>query len=556
MRIYRQLCPSAFDKKFFTSDEIKSGWRLACKNYITGKLIVEIPAYSSLENLRILSRGKRKKLKFNPAIIKKYIEIIPPTLKNQQSYVSLLKDKLNIKKIDLNTIQHISEILNNFDNKVTGVIKDSELLTIEGGDTREKNYGIAFDIGTTTVVGFLVSLNSGKVLHISSRANLQISSGADIISRIAYSIKSKDNLLQLHQNVIDTINYIIDQLIKKSGISKYNIYELTIAGNTVMSHLLLKISPESLSHSPFTPVFTESIQTKAKELKINVNPEANVYIFPNIGGFIGGDIISGMLVHNIEKSKKIKIAIDIGTNGETVIGNKYRMIACSNAMGPAFEGAHISCGMPAMNGAINKIDFLEDEVNITVIGNTKPSGICGSALIDLLANLLNRGIINEKGKFNNPEDLKNNVPEKILERLITIKNQTAFLVYRDRNREIVLMQSDIRELQLAKAAVFSAIKILMGILGVSIESVSEIFIAGAFGNYIRPENALRIGLIPDISLEKIKPVGNTAGEGAINALISRNERKRAELIAKKIEHIELSLQKKFQDEFTGALFFP
>ena len=323
-----------------------------------------------------------------------------------------------------------------------------------------------------------------------------------------------------------------------------------------MAHLLLNVSPEPLSHSPFNPVFNEPIRIKAKELTIKVNPNADVYIFPNIGGFIGGDIVSGMLTHDIEKSEKIKIAVDIGTNGETVIGNKHRMLACSNAMGPAFEGAHISYGMPAVSGAINKIDFTEDEVVFTVIGSRKPIGMCGSALIDLVAGLLNKGIINNRGKLENQEALKDKISTKLLNRLISHKNQPAFILHKDKKRKIILTQSDIREIQLAKAAIFSAIKILMQLLEISEDDISEILIAGAFGNYIRPEHALRIGLIPDFPMNIIKPVGNAAGEGAIRALLSTEERKRTESISKKIEHIELSIQKTFQDEFTDALLFP
>jgi len=545
---------SASDRNFFNTDEIEKGWRLACKSLVKRNLKVEIPSYGSLKDMRILLRGKRKKLELLPGIKKLYLKLTPPSLQTPDSFSSTVKKNFNVNKIDLNTLQKIPEILIDSNFEITGIIRNDELITIERGDTQSHNYGIAFDIGTTTIVGFLVNLNSGEVSEISSRVNSQISFGADVITRINHAITDKKNLQLLHKEVIKTINSIINELVTKSKIEKQYIYELTIAGNTVMSHLLLNISPESLSHSPFNPVFSESIQVKAKELLININPNAHIYIFPNIGGFIGGDIVSGMLIHDIEKDDKTKIAVDIGTNGETVMGNKHRIVACSNAMGPAFEGAHITCGIPAVTGAINKIDFTENDIDFTVIGNLKPKGICGSALIDLVAGLLDSGIINQRGRFENPEKLHGKISDALLSRIHTHKNQLAFTIYKE--NKIILTQSDIREIQLAKAAIHSAIKILLKLLKITEDDISEIYIAGAFGNYIRPENALRIGLIPDFPIKKIQPVGNAAGEGAIRALLSLKERKRADIITNKVEHVELSVQPNFQDIFTESLFFP
>jgi len=547
---------SVNDEKFFAPDELAEGWRLACQTYLKHDTKVEVPSFDTLESMRILSRGKRKKFTFKPAVHKEYAELTPPTLENPQSYVSLLKTKFNITKFEPSVIKSLPEKVKNSGFKLTAVLKNNELLSVESGDTRSECYGIAIDLGTTTVVAFLVDLYSGTAQALSSRVNSQITFGADIITRINYAITKKKNLDTLNREVVSTLNKLINEVIKKASVKRENIYEIVIAGNTVMEHLLVPVDPEPLSHSPFAPVFSEAVRFKAGSLGLNVNQNSDVFIFPNIGGFIGGDIVSGMLTHNFEKNSRIKIAVDIGTNGETVLGSKHRIIACSNAMGPAFEGAHIMWGMPAVAGAINKVDFTEDDLEFTVIGRQEPAGICGSALIDLVAGLLNKGILYKRGRFINDDNSRSKVPEALLRRIILHDNQPAFLIHKGKDREIIITQPDIMQIQLAKAAICSAIKILLKILDVTLEDVSEIFIAGAFGNYIRPENALRIGLIPDFPVKKIKPVGNAAVEGAIRALLSTSERNRAETLAKKIEHVELSIQPNFQDEFTDALLFP
>ncbi|MCK4325799.1 DUF4445 domain-containing protein, partial [bacterium] len=389
---------------------------------------------------------------------------------------------------------------------------------------------------------------------VTSRINPQIIHGDDVISRINYIIAKDNGLEELHYLVVKVINEMINELCEKAKIERKNIYKMAVAGNSTMQHIFLKVSPENLGSIPFSLVVNEGIEVKAKKIGVEINPDGTCFLLPNIAGFVGGDMVSVILATGILESKDIKLIVDIGTNGEIVLGNRDRLIAASAAAGPAFEGARISQGMRASSGAIEKV-IINKDVIINVIGDTPPSGICGSGLMDAVAEMLRIGIISKGGRISSQEELKGKVSDFILARIMTRNGQNDFLLGKGNERSIFITQRDVRELQLSKGGIKAGIRILKKILSIEDKDISEVLLAGAFGNFIRRSNAKRIGLIPDLPSEKIKFIGNAASSGAKLVLLSGDLEKKVDLISKKTEYIELSTRKDFQEEFVDAMGF-
>jgi len=539
--------------------EIESvGTRLACQTKINSDCVINIPEESRHSPQRILTSGLKRRKEIKPSIWKKYIELQKSTIENQSADIDLIKIALGADfKTDIYMIRRISELLRENNFRTTCVFSDNELIAIEKGDTTKIDYGVAFDIGTTTLVGTLLDAVTGKELSVSSRMNPQIQYGDDIISRINFSIKKGDGLENLHYCLIKELNEMISELALKAKIDKRNIYKIVSAGNSTMQHLLLKINPKNLGSIPFSLTVKEGMEIKAKKVGIEINPDGSLYVFPNIAGFVGGDTVAVILATEIHRSKDIKLAIDIGTNGEIVLGNKERLVSASTAAGPAFEGAHITNGMRASEGAIEKVVINDECVKVNVIGNVAPLGICGTGLIDATAEMLRKGIIDSSGKILGRNELKGKISDRLLNRIIEGKTQNDFLLIEepDFGRRILITQKDIRELQLAKSAISAGIKILEKELGIKDEEITEILLAGAFGNFIRRSNAKRIGLIPDVHSEKIKFVGNAASSGAELVLLSRDLKQEAEFISINTEYIELSTRADFNQLFVEEMNF-
>ncbi len=433
-----------------------------------------------------------------------------------------------------------------------------EISVLEPCDVRDRNYGIAFDIGTTTVVGMLWDLNSGNMVGAFAKTNPQNTFGADVISRIQAAQGNPENLKSLQFKIIACLNEIIEDFTANYGVESENIYEVTIVGNTTMSHLLLGIDPSSLAVAPFAPVFCAASDFSGIELGLAVNPLAKIHLLPNIAGHVGSDIVGVLLSTGIMQRKGLHLAIDVGTNGEILLAKDGQVLACSTAAGPAFEGAEILCGMRASDGAIEGIAIDQGEVNLSIIGNHKPFGICGSGLIDGIAQLLEVGLIDHTGRLMDQAGaIKNNLPSTLVARLRDgSKGREFVLAYGQEASDIVITQKDIREVQLAKGAIASGIIIMLNTFGADVSEIESISLAGAFGNYIRKESGLRIGLFPLIPIEKIISVGNAAGTGACMALLSLSERARASSQASQVTHIELASAKDFQQEFINAMSFP
>jgi uncharacterized 2Fe-2S/4Fe-4S cluster protein (DUF4445 family) len=434
-----------------------------------------------------------------------------------------------------------------------------EILDVKPGK-EDDFYGIAIDVGTTTVAGYLCNLGTGELVTTQAMMNPQVVYGEDVMSRIAYTVTHPDGVEKVHRSIIDALNQLIGAVAQRSGLSSEDILELTIVGNTAMHHLFLKIDPQYLAVSPFTPVVHRSMDIKARDLGLKVHSSANVHILPVEAGFVGADNVGVLIAEEPYRQDAMVLIIDIGTNGELVMGNKKRLLSSSCATGPALEGAHIKFGMRAAPGAIERvrIDSNTLEVNFKTIGEKdwqlesksgSAVGICGSGIIDVVAELFRNKIILPSGRFSQ------DIPSPRLR--MSDQGPEFVVAWRDEasiGKDIIITQQDIRNVQLAKAALYTGAKLMMKKLG--IEKLDKVILAGAFGTYINTEAAMILGMFPDCNLRNVYAVGNAAGDGARIALLNREKRAEAEEIARKVEYVELTIEKDFQKEFIDALSFP
>jgi len=414
----------------------------------------------------------------------------------------------------------------------------------------ENIFGVAVDVGTTTVVAKLINLSDGKCHETVSALNPQTRFGDDVISRIAYA-ESEDKLKILQKLINDCINNLIKILCEKAFINPEHIFEICIVGNTTMNHIFLGLPVTQLGTAPYHAYSLEAVDLPAGKSGLKMNSKGNIHTVENIAGYVGSDTIAAAMVTDIDSAEKITLIVDIGTNGEIVLGNKEKVYAASCAAGPAMEGARIDCGSRAVNGAIEAVVVNDSDIDFDVIDNSPAKSICGSGLIDAVAVLLNLGILDSTGKFEDIYSLREKLPEAIHARLRENNNEPAFYF----NDKVYLSQKDIRQLQLAKAAILAGIKILLKKLNIKETDIEQVFLAGAFGNYIRKESALRIGLLPIVDTERIHFIGNAAASGSQMILLSDQARQKAGQLAKKIQYIEIAHQQDFQDIFAESLIF-
>ena len=424
-----------------------------------------------------------------------------------------------------------------------------------GKDSTEKIFGIAVDIGTTTVVAKLINMIDGQCLATEAVLNPQSRYGDDVISRISYA-HNEERLTELHRVIIDCVNNLASKLCKKTTVDAKFIYEMCVVGNTTMGHIFLKLPVTQLGQAPYKAFSLEAHDVSAGQLHLEMNPAGNIHTVENIAGFVGSDTIAVALAVDIDSAEEMTLVVDIGTNGELVLGTKDKLYAASCAAGPALEGARITCGSRAAKGAIEAVVVNEDDIVLDVIGNCPARSICGSGLIDAVAVLLELGIIDLTGRFVEPANLSGKVSPAILSRICEQQGEPAFVLSEsDSTGKIFLRQKDIRETQLAKAAIRAGIKLLQNRIGLEDDDIEHILLAGAFGNYIRKESALRIGLLPDVPLERIAFVGNAASSGARMALVSQHYRDKARELAGRIEYIEIAHEPEFQDVFADSILF-
>ncbi|MGN0882446.1 ASKHA domain-containing protein [Cloacibacillus porcorum] len=413
-------------------------------------------------------------------------------------------------------------------------------------------YGVAVDIGTTTVVCYLLALSGHEVVDRISFLNPQVAFGDDVISRIAYSSSQPEALERIQRTLTGEMDKNIGTMAKRNGIFKEDITEIMIAANTVMEHLFAGVSPKSIGHSPYMPEFFLMPPFKASAVGININEAGVVKMIPNVAGYVGADIVAGVAALDMDRQNKIRLLVDIGTNNEIVIGGSEGMFCCATAAGPALEGARIQYGMRASVGAIEKVTLENGLLKCQTIGGEAPKGLCGSGLIDAIALLLNEGVINESGRFEYPEKCRD---ERFMTRLGRSESGMVRLLLTDEEHPVYLTQKDIREVQLAVGAVKVGVEVMLEQVGITKDKIAEVCLAGAFGNNIDIESAARVGLIPDIERAKIHGVKNTSGLGACLSLASEGFYERTKETAQKMSYVELSSLPDFQKRFVKAMSF-
>ncbi|MCX5686972.1 MAG: ASKHA domain-containing protein [Candidatus Omnitrophica bacterium] len=544
---------------------------LACETIIEGDLDVIVPKESAQEHL-ILSHEAEEFTKgagferenaypFSPLVRKIYLELSRPTPDDNSSDLERITDELAKKveglslSIKLGNVKHLGEVLRDSDFKVTvtvGYKDDSvEILAIEPGNTSLSNYGLAFDIGTTTIAGQLVDLNKKNILGTRIAFNKQASYGADIITRIIYASEPK-GLKVLNESVLENINEIVEDLCVSQNVQVGEVNGVSFAGNMTMMHLLLKIDPTNIRKAPYIPTAAFFPATSLSEVGVEANPKGLASILPGVTTYIGGDIVAGVLACGLADNDELSLLIDIGTNGEIVLGNSEWMMGTAASAGPAFEGSGLICGMKATAGAIQKVRIGKSlKITLDTIGGGKPKGICGSGYIDLLCEMLKSGIIGKNGKFD-----RDKKTDSLRKTAAGYEFVIASGAESDTGKDITIDEDDIENLKRSKGAIYSAIIALTNKVGKNISEVRKMYIAGGFGNYLNIENAIYIGLLPDTDRNVYQFVGNSSLAGARMSLFSHEAFKRAFEIHKKITYLDLSTEPNYMDEYVAALFFP
>ena len=555
------------ERKFINAQMEKEGFRLACEAEIYGDVVVFVPEESRMGKQVVRKEAKDIAIDLQPAVRKYQVALPKATLDDPlgdwERLQEALKKEFDLKDlaIDYQALKTLQKVVRQGNWKVTvSVWMNKEIIKVEPGSVK-KVYGLAVDIGTTTVAGYLCDLHKGDVVATVSMMNPQVIYGEDVMSRITYHMTNKDGLKRMNKAIIKGLNEIIGSAAKETRIRRGDIIDLTIVGNTCMHHVLLNIDPLHIGRSPFPPAAHQSLDIRARDLGIRISPGAYVHVLPIEAGFVGADNVGVLIAEAPYEKESMALIIDIGTNGELILGNREKLLSCSCATGPAFEGAEIKHGMRAAPGAIEKIAIDRDscEVRFKVIGNDAwntdmkeaagAKGICGSGIIDVVPQLFIAGIIDHTGRFN--KDLQNprfRITEDGPKYVIAWAKETSI------GQDIVITQLDIRNIQLAKGAMYAGAKIMMRHLGV--EKVDKVVLAGAFGSHIDKKSAACLGLFPDCALENISVVGNAAGDGARMALLNVDKRTEANEMARQVEYVELTVEKDFDKIFAKAMWLP
>ncbi|MEE8325027.1 MAG: ASKHA domain-containing protein [Candidatus Humimicrobiaceae bacterium] len=580
--------PNDQESRKLSGDEISHGVRLACQQIFDRDLKIYIPASSLSEEQKLQVEGEKIEFDIDPLVNKFHLKLKRASLDDLGSDFDRVKDTLkseydiSVDRVDIEILKLMPGIIRDNSWDITVAIKDSEIINVEAGDKTASSYGIAVDLGTTKIAILLVNLVSGETVDSKGIMNPQISFGEDVMSRLNFSLQDQENLEKIKNIAIGRISEAINKLCSNNNISSSEILEMTLVGNTAMHHLFLGLPVKQLALAPFVPITSNPIEIKARDIGIELAPGAYIYMPPPIAGFVGSDHLAMILGTGIDNKKGNYLGIDIGTNTEIALVSGGKVTSVSTASGPAFEGAHVKHGMRAAPGAIEKvlIDQNTFTAEIQTINDKAPIGICGSGILDAVAELLRTGLIDKRGKFNKEnkhlcQDAKGQL-KFVLGNLSNNKNSgkdgetskqenpktsftdTASTVIDKQcyENDISIDQKDIVEIQLAKGAMRTGIEILLENAGISFNKIDGIIIAGAFGSYIDPKNVVNIGMFPKVSLEKISQVGNAAGVGARMMLLSRIERKRSEKIAQDIAYLELTVFPSFTDHFVASMQFP
>lgn len=536
------------EQELLQEAELDQGIRLACCLQASEGVILELPQVGDME---IFTTDLGSQIALKPLVEKRLVKLPTPNLSDQRDLVTRLLEQETLKGIRPACLRDLAEM--GYGSPCTLTIFSGEVRAVSSPEG-DGLYGVAFDLGTTTIVAYLMDLTSGEELQVLSRANPQRHYGADVISRIQYTATHRKGRQDLQDCLIEVLNSLIENLCSKAKLSSEAIQIVTIAANTVMLHSLVGVSAQSIAKAPFAPVFVDTTYLEPKDLGLTLAPEGQVILLPSVSGYVGADIIGDLLACNFSRDPNWQgLLIDIGTNGEVVLGNRLQAYACSAAAGPAFEGANITLGMPAVPGAISTFRLKDNKAYYDVIGGGQPLGLCGSGLISVVAELVGHHFLDASGAFRSLDELAG------WQRTMMTRygDMPAFIVAQgnEAGPEIVVTQKDIREVQLAKGAIKAGVMTLLKVAGLQVEELNQVYLAGGFGNHIAVEHACLLGLIPAELEGKVIRIGNGAGLGAKLCLLNGEYLELAKNLGRDIHYVELSSHPDFQTFFMDAMFF-
>ncbi len=551
------------DPRAFSPDDLADGWRLACRAHALDDLVVEVPPLQTRPKAALAGVGRHVILR--PAVQKRHLVLDEPTLEDQLSDLERVRaamDDLELR-VSLDVLSELPRVLRSSGYDVTAVVVDDELIAVEPGDTTSRLYAFAFDLGTTTVVATLLDLTTGQPLAVRSRLNRQAGYGADVIARISATMIDEDALGELQRHAHWTLAELAEEACAEAGVDLHEVYEIVVAGNVTMIQLALGIDPEPLGMAPFVVASRTPVPARASDFGVPVHPRAPAVTFPALGAYVGPDILAGLVATGLTRDRRTRLFVDVGTNCEIVLGSSAEAVATAAPAGPAFEGATIRRGMRAAEGAIEGVRIVDDGVEIQVIGDVDPVGICGSGLVDAVAELLRVGLLEPSGRLLGVEEAWERAPG-IADRLVTVPNgkggdeRVFVLAWRgdDPADAVYLSQVDVRRLQEAKAAIATGWKMLLRRLGLEETDVQQVLLGGSFGAYLTPASAVRIGLVPRLPVTRIVAAGNVAGEGAKIAALSLAERHAAMALLDEVEYVEASGNADYNEIFLEELSFP
>jgi uncharacterized 2Fe-2S/4Fe-4S cluster protein (DUF4445 family) len=546
------------DPRAFSADELRDGWRLACRSAARTDLVVEVPPLQTRPKAALVGVGRHVILR--PAVQKRHLVLAEPSMEDQRSDAARVLDAIEDlePRIEMPLLRALGGVLREAHFDVTAVVVDEELIDVEPGDTTARRFAIAFDLGTTTVVATLLDLETGQPAAVRSMLNRQQPYGADVISRISATMMDDSALAALEARAHETLAELAAEVCEEADVSPQEVYEIVVVGNVTMIQLALGIDAEPLSMAPFVVAAHELPPARAADFGVAVHPRAPAVVFPSLGAYVGGDIVAGLLASGLTRDKRLRLFIDVGTNSEIALGSQERVLATAAPAGPAFEAAQIRCGMRAADGAIEGVRIADDALSLEVIGDVEPAGLCGSGLVDCVAELVRAGLLDHSGRYVDDETAAAIAPA-LAPRLTFVGKERVFVMHwrgEDAANAVYLSQRDVRELQFAKASIATGWNILLRELGVEPGDVSQVLLAGSFGAYLSPASAIRIGLVPRLALPRIVSAGNVASEGAKMAALSHRERAEARSIVREVEYVELSGREDFNDLFVDQLAFP
>ncbi len=561
IRILNGAAPaSSLDARAFSADELRDGWRLACRVQTADDLTVHVPPLVTRPKAATVGVGRQVILR--PAAQKRYLELDEPSLADQRTDIERVLDGVDDLelRVDLPVLRSAGRVLRAADYKVTAVIVDDVLIDLQAGDTSGRLYGLAFDLGTTTVVATLLDLSTGTPAAVASMLSKQQPFGADVITRISAVMMDPAALDLLARLAHETLSELAADVCARADVPLCDVVEVALAGNATMTHLALGIDPEPLGIAPFIMAARKFPDVLATDLGLSLHPRARAFIFPALGAYVGGDITAGLLAAGMDRDARTRLFIDIGTNCEIVLGNREWLVGTAAPAGLAFEGAAIRCGMRAADGAIEGVTITPGGLSLKVIGDVAPAGLCGSGLVDAVAGLIDTGLLDASGRFLPEEDAAARLPG-LASRLTMLGPNRVFVLAwlagpGDVEHSIYLSQRDVRELQFAKAAIATGWRILLQEAGLQPGDVQQVLLAGSFGSYLSPASAIRLGLVPRLPVVRVVSAGNVAGEGAKMALLSVRERAGALALLEEVRYVELSDRADFNDRFVEQLQFP